>query len=105
MAKYIEVEFDDQIIKFEINSDDLSGEMAVSSLPQKIRNILPELQNTVKGVSVLVTKAVASLHEPPAETVVEFGINVKAEVGAMVASSSTEAQIKVSLKWKKDGKS
>jgi hypothetical protein len=79
--------------------------MAVSSLPQKISNLLPELQSTIKGVSVLVSKAVASLHEKPAETVVEFGINVKAEIGAMVASSSTEAQIKVSLKWTKDGKS
>jgi hypothetical protein len=105
MSKFVEVEIDGQTIKFETDQEGLSGEKAVSNLQQKIKNLLPELNATIQGISSLVSKSIASLHQKPSETTVEFGINVKAEVGAVVATSSTEAQIKVSLKWVNDGKS
>lgn len=99
MVQYVEVEIDGQNLKFEMGNDDFSGERAVSNVPQRIRNLFPEIQGTIQGISSLISNTVSSLSNKPSETEVEFGINVKAEVGAMIANSSMEAQIKISLKW------
>lgn len=104
MAQFVEVTLDDSVIRFETDKGELSGEIAVSNLPQKVADMLPELQSTIQGVTKLVSRAIHALEVKPAETVVEFGVKVSAELGVMVATSSAEAQIKMSMKWVKDGK-
>ncbi len=40
-----------------------------------------------------------NLGERPDEVTMEFGFNLSAEFGAIIASASTEANYKVTLKW------
>ena len=43
-----------------------------------------------------------SLVQPPDEVVVEFGVKMNAETGAIIAKASGEANFKINLSWKKN---
>lgn len=50
--------------------------------------------------NVILTK-VRSLHQPADEVEVKFGIKVSAELGAIIASGSSEVNYEITLKWKR----
>jgi hypothetical protein len=56
---------------------------------------------TIRAMAYQVSKSINSLEDNvrPDEAEVEFGINLDAEAGAMLAKASTGAQITVKLKW------
>jgi hypothetical protein len=56
---------------------------------------------TIRAMAYRVSKSINSLEDSvrPDEAAVEFGINLDAEAGAMLAKASTGAQITVKLKW------
>jgi hypothetical protein len=47
---------------------------------------------------------VRSLNEPADEVEVKFGLKMSAELGAIVASGTAEANYEITLKWKRDSK-
>jgi len=55
----------------------------------------------IHPVSQSVLEKIKALSEPPDEVKVEFGLKLHAEVGAVLAASSTEAHYRVTLTWKR----
>jgi len=96
---YVEADLKGEIVRFEIDQRDFGGEYAVSGAIAKIEDALPQVQRVVRSMGLLLSEARAALHEQPSEITLEFGLNVKAEAGVLVANSSVEAQISVSMKW------
>lgn len=56
----------------------------------------------IKPVANAILTKVRSLNEPADEVEVKFGIKMSAELGAVVASGSTEVNYEITLKWKKE---
>jgi hypothetical protein len=54
----------------------------------------------LKPAAGAIIAKVRSLNDPPNEIEVEFGLKLSAEAGAVLAVASTEANYKVTLKWK-----
>lgn len=99
-TSYLEVEIEGTIVKVEIDQESLSGEVPVSGVVSRVRDAMPEVQETIEAVTKMVFSAISSLASKPTEATVEFGINIRAEAGVLVANTSAEAQIKVGLTWK-----
>ncbi|HEV2136905.1 MAG TPA: CU044_2847 family protein [Terracidiphilus sp.] len=57
------------------------------------------IQNVQRAAEVLVDR-LRSLSRKPDEVSVEFGVKLSAEAGAIVAKASTDANFKITLKWK-----
>ena len=60
--------------------------------------------NALDKIHVATEQAIMKLHnlsEQPDEITMEFGFNLSAQFGAIIASASTEANYKVTLKWAK----
>lgn len=58
------------------------------------------MENIKPAAGVIITK-LRDISDPPDEIEVEFGINLSASAGAIVANASVEANYKVKLTWKK----
>jgi hypothetical protein len=59
----------------------------------------------VKPMANLMLSKLRELVNPPDEIEVEFGINLSAEVGAVVATAAAEANYSVTLTWKRSSTS
>lgn len=57
---------------------------------------------TVKPIANAIITKVRSLKQPADEVEVKFGIKINAQLGAVVASGSSEVNYEITLKWKKD---
>lgn len=53
--------------------------------------------------ALAVLNAVSSGSRPPHEVTVEFGIEMSADMGAVIASTAVTANFTVTLKWTRDG--
>ncbi len=54
----------------------------------------------IENVTNSFVSKIKSLQNPPDEFDVEFGIAFKADLGAIIAKTSAEANFKIALKWK-----
>lgn len=54
---------------------------------------------SIRDVSDRIDKTVSGLVRPPEEVEVEFGIKLDAELGALIAKTSVEAHMVVTLRW------
>jgi hypothetical protein len=55
----------------------------------------------LKPICSAIVKQAKELAEQPEEFSVEFGVKLSAEAGVIIASTAAEANLKVSVKWKK----
>lgn len=55
----------------------------------------------VKHAAMAVREKLQDVTTPPDEVVVEFAIKLAAEIGVVVASSSAEANLKLTMRWGK----
>lgn len=76
------------------------AEDAVEAASQTFEQALDRVR---PAASTIIAK-LKSLSEPADEVTVEFGLNLQAKAGAVIASASVDAHYKVSLKWKRDVK-
>ncbi|MFN3763514.1 MAG: CU044_2847 family protein, partial [Anaerolineae bacterium] len=58
----------------------------------------------VRPVAEAVVRKLRGLSDPPDQVEVEFGLKLSAEAGAFLAAAGTEANYKVTLTWKREGK-
>lgn len=58
----------------------------------------------IKPAAAAVILNLKSLHEPPDEISLEFGVKLNATAGAVVASTSLDANYKVTMTWKRNSK-
>ena len=56
----------------------------------------------VRPITARLIERLRSIEDSPDEIQVEFGIDLHAELGAFVASASTNANFKLSLTWRHD---
>jgi hypothetical protein len=55
----------------------------------------------IEKVTNAFVKKIGGLESPPEEFSVEFGIGFKADLGAIIAKTSAEANFTIQLKWKR----
>lgn len=56
----------------------------------------------VRPAAAAVLETMRSGLDPPDEVIVEFGLQLSAEAGAIVAMSAAQANFKVTLSWRRD---
>ncbi|WP_374975785.1 CU044_2847 family protein [Microbacterium trichothecenolyticum] len=57
----------------------------------------------VQPAATAVLDAARSGPHPPSEVTVEFGIEMSADLGAVIASTAVQANFKVTITWQRDG--
>ncbi len=86
------------------------GVRQVSLLPEdlaeKSAQALDKAMSTIRQMSQRVTKTVKNIDlvDRPSKVVLEFGLKLDAEAGALIAKASTEAGFKVVLTWEQPDK-
>ncbi|MFS0518316.1 CU044_2847 family protein [Nostoc sp. UIC 10607] len=69
---------------------------------QKATQTFESALDKVKPVANAIMAKVRSLPQPADEVEVKFGIKISAELGAVVASGSSEVNYEITLKWKRE---
>ena len=68
---------------------------------QEARMSFERALDSVKPMANVMVSKLRDLVDPPDEIEVEFGLNLSAEVGAVVATAGAEANYSVTLTWKR----
>ena len=71
---------------------------------QRAQQTFEAALDKVRPAAAAIIKKLRTLHDPPDEIEVEFGLKMSAEAGAVVASAGVEANYKVTLTWKREEK-
>jgi NTP-dependent ternary system trypsin peptidase co-occuring protein len=71
-----------------------------SMVIEKARVTYEEALDKIKGAAETIIIKMKELPHSPDEITVEFGIKLTADIGAILASTSTEAQFTLRLTWK-----
>lgn len=66
----------------------------------KAEQTFDQALESIRPAAISIIKKLKKLHEPPNEIELEFGINLNASVGAVVATTTLDANYKVTLRWK-----
>ena len=103
MNKVIDYESDFGPIRIEVDQTAGGGLKHVSSSDkiEKAKQRFEEAVETIKTVANALVARTADLAQSPDEFSVEIGLAFKAEAGVVIAKTSTEGHLKVSMKWKK----
>ncbi|MFF2486401.1 CU044_2847 family protein [Microbacterium sp. NPDC058062] len=56
----------------------------------------------VQPAATAVLDAIRSGPHPPSEVTIEFGIEMSADLGAVIASTAVQANFKVTITWQRD---
>jgi hypothetical protein len=78
------------------------GGGASDQVAEKATTTFEGALDRVKPMTTSLIQKLRAIDDPPDEIEVSFGIDFHAELGAFVASASTDANISVSLTWKRD---
>jgi hypothetical protein len=73
-------------------------------LVQKADATLEAAFARVRPAATAIVRTLHELEDAPDEIDVEFGIQLRADVGAIVAHSSAEANFRVALLWRRESK-
>lgn len=57
----------------------------------------------VQPAAVALLEAIRSGPRPPSRVTVEFGLDMSADLGAVIASTAVQANFKVTITWRRDG--
>jgi len=71
---------------------------------EKAKQSFEAALDKIKPAAAAIVAKLRGLSDPPDEMEVEFGLKMSAKAGAMVAAAGTEANYKVTLKWKRGQK-
>jgi DNA-directed RNA polymerase specialized sigma24 family protein len=107
MTQLIEYELENgETVVLEIDED--GGETIPvaqkTGVVKKANQTFDKALESIKPAAAAVILKLKSLHEPPDEIALEFGIKLNATAGAVVASTSLEANYKVTMTWKREAK-
>ena len=91
-------------IVVEVDEPELEGGVVPAARPGEIiakasQTFEAAIDKIRPAADVMITK-LRGLSDSPDEITVEFGLKLSATVGAVVAAAATEANYKVTLKWK-----
>ena len=74
---------------------------AASAMIEKARISYEEALDKIKGAAETIITKMRALPDSPDEISVDFGIKLSADIGAILASTSAEAQFTLHLTWKR----
>ncbi|MEO5953178.1 MAG: CU044_2847 family protein [Chloroflexia bacterium] len=74
---------------------------AASNMIEKARVSYEEALDKIKGAAGMIITKMRSLPDSPDEIGVDFGIKLSADIGAILASTSAEAQFTLHLVWRR----
>lgn len=69
-----------------------------------VKKKFDEAVNLIKSVGDSVVSKVKEIKDSPDEVSIELGIKFTVEAGVVIAKTSSEGALKLTLKWKKDSK-
>lgn len=75
---------------------------AASHMIEKARVSYEEALDKIKGAAGMIITKMRSLPDSPDEIGVDFGIKLSADIGAILASTSAEAQFTLHLVWRRN---
>ncbi len=76
--------------------------LGVRGVPEKAQKTFEEALEKVKPAATAIIAKLRTLHDPPDEVEVEFGLKMSAEAGAFLAAAGVKAHYKVTLTWKRE---
>ncbi|MEV6553773.1 CU044_2847 family protein [Streptomyces sp. NPDC051597] len=74
---------------------------ASATVIEKAETTFDSVMHAVRGVARSVAGQIEDLVERPDVLVVEFGVELSAQAGAIISAAGASAQLKVSLTWNK----
>jgi hypothetical protein len=72
-----------------------------SEIADKAKDTFEDALDKIKPAAQAIISTLRGLHDEPDEIGVEFGLKLKAEAGAFLASAGAEANYTVTMKWVK----
>jgi len=72
---------------------------------ENTRGKFEDALKTVRGIAGKLIHQIASIPQSPDEVECKIGIKFNVEAGVIIAKTSTEGNMEITLKWKKDPKS
>ena len=107
MTELYEFEIDgtDQTVVIEVATLDgeYEGEVEASRASDVIRKATKSLQevlNPIEPLAQAVVAKVQSMGSKPDEVTIQFGVKISATAGALITSSTLDANFQIKLKWK-----
>ena len=88
------------LVEFGVEPGVQQTALSAKDLAKKSAEALDASMNTINQMARRVTSAVNALAKPPTEVEVAFGIQLKAEAGALIAKAAAGATLDVKLTWK-----
>lgn len=76
----------------------------VSELAEKAKQTFETSLERIKPTAAAIIAKLRELSDQPEQVAVEFGVKLSAAAGVVLASSSLEANFKVTLTWKREQK-
>ncbi len=104
MKHFVEFKLDDGTpIVFEVDEPEVGGTMRAGRRPGEIveeaKETFEQALTKIRPATERVITTLRGLSQKPDEIEMEFGFNLSATAGVVIASASTEANYKVTLKW------
>ncbi len=104
MKHFVEFKLDDgSPIVFEVDEPEVGGTTRASRRPGEIaeeaKETFEEALTKIRPATERVIATLRGLSQKPDEIEMEFGFNLSAAAGVVIASASTEANYKVTLRW------
>ena len=104
MKRFIEFKLEDgSAVVFEVDEPEVGGTTRASRRPGEIAEEAKEtFEQALTKIRPATEKVIATLRglsQKPDEIEMEFGFNLSAAAGVVIASASTEANYKVTLRW------
>lgn len=91
----------------EVDDPETGGTTRVSRRPGEIaeeaKETFEQALSKIRPVTEKVITTLRGLAQKPDEIEMEFGFSLNATAGVVIASASTEANYKVTLRWANDG--
>lgn len=110
-SRLVEIEIPDVgIVYMKVQDDsilqDVGKRIDINELKKRVTSSFADALVMIETLSVGIYKKMKSISKEisPDEFGVEFGVNIDSEVGAVFATSSIGATIKIELKWTKESK-
>ena len=104
MKHFVEFKLEDgSPIVFEVDEPEVGGTTRASRRPGEIveeaKETFEQALTKIRPATEKVIATLRGLSQKPDEIEMEFGFNLSANAGVVIASASTEANYKVTLKW------
>jgi hypothetical protein len=109
MKRFVEFKMEDSsTIIFEVDEPETRGTTRASRRPGEIaeeaKDTFEHALSKIRPATEKVITTLRGLVQKPDEIEMEFGFSMSAEAGVVIASASTEANYKVTLRWKGEEK-